>query len=225
MNKVPDLNEEYRSKLIGRILAKVKVSETGCMLYTGAINSGGYACVKVMGKQFYAHLVYFTLMKGMIPEGMQHDHLCEVRHCINPDHIKQATPRENTLRSRTGITAINSKKTHCKRGHEFSLENTRLLKTGHRECKICRAMHSENIRRKAGMISREQWLAEHATHKEANAERRKIADRERQARRRVANPELYQQRMRKSYAKHGARWIAERAARRMAMKAAGAVSV
>jgi hypothetical protein len=69
---------------------------------------------------------------------MQLDHLCRVRGCVNPDHLEVVTGATNTLR---GISspAINARKTHCRRGHEFTPENT-YIDRGSRRCKACRRL-------------------------------------------------------------------------------------
>jgi hypothetical protein len=39
------------------------------------------------------------LIFGPIPDGLQLDHLCRVRCCVNPNHLEPVTAKENTLRS------------------------------------------------------------------------------------------------------------------------------
>jgi len=88
-----------------------------------------------------AHRIALELSGIRIPAGMVVDHKCRVRHCVNPDHLYVGTHKNNVLdnivRGRylnNGLT--NSLKTHCKRGHEFTVENT-YNHSGRRYCKAC----------------------------------------------------------------------------------------
>ena len=72
------------------------------------------------------------------------DHTCRVRHCVNPHHLQDVTIRENVLRSE-GVAAINAKKTHCPKGHEYSGGNLRVYiirSTGGygRNCGMCQRL-------------------------------------------------------------------------------------
>jgi DNA-binding CsgD family transcriptional regulator len=62
---------------------------------------GGYALMggHKLGDTKLAHRYFYTLIKGPIPEGLELDHLCKVRCCVNPNHLEPVTPRENVRRS------------------------------------------------------------------------------------------------------------------------------
>lgn len=108
-----------------------------CWEWTGARNAYGYGVFKLDGRVVMAHRFSYEAEVGLIPDGLQLDHLCRVRHCVNPAHLEPVTSRENLLRGST-ITAANAAKTHCKRGHEFTPENTYVDKKGRRDCRACR---------------------------------------------------------------------------------------
>lgn len=106
-----------------------------CWLWTGYIADTGYGQF-ASGHTRLAHRISYQLVVGPIPEGLQIDHLCRVRHCVNPLHLEPVTQRENLLRGET-ITARNAAKTHCPRGHAYTAENTYVRPRGSRECRTC----------------------------------------------------------------------------------------
>ena len=123
-----------------RFWSKVNKSDD-CWLWTAAVDEAGYGRFGVNRESTYAHRYSYELTKGSIPEGLQIDHLCRVRHCVKPDHLETVTQRENILRSPTGFAAVNARKTHCPRGHRYSILDNR----GWRECRVCR---NEQARRR-----------------------------------------------------------------------------
>jgi hypothetical protein len=110
---------------VDRFLAAVRFGETvhggtRCLEWTGPLaGSGygrfgshpsptrttGYVCVM-------AHRWLYERWVGPIPDGLQLDHLCRNRACVNPDHLEPVTPAENTRRGRV----LQSPDTHCPHG-------------------------------------------------------------------------------------------------------------
>ena len=85
---------------------------TGCWLWSGAVRGSGYSAFR----RKYGHRAAVEAERGPIPEGMQVDHLCRVRSCVNPEHLDVVTARENLLRGDT-VTARSASVTHCPQGH------------------------------------------------------------------------------------------------------------
>lgn len=80
-------------------LTRYKVDDRGCWIWSGAIHKSGYGQIKWNGRSTVAHRVVYTLLKGEIPKGAVLDHLCNVKLCVNPDHLDPTTPSVNTKRA------------------------------------------------------------------------------------------------------------------------------
>ena len=100
----------------------------GCWLWEGFINADGYGQMRVGDKTMRVHRVIYGLFHGAIPDGLQIDHLCRIRHCANPKHLEAVTSQENTLRGNGPYLSRqrNLAKTHCPQGHPYNAENTLL---------------------------------------------------------------------------------------------------
>jgi hypothetical protein len=120
-----------------RIESKVRRQDDGCWIWTAETGRDGYGRTKADGRRVMAHRLVYTLLAGPIPAGLQLDHLCRVRSCVNPAHLEPVTSRENTLRSE-GPAAKNHDKDECLNGHPFDSINTYVRPDGKgRHCKAC----------------------------------------------------------------------------------------
>lgn len=78
---------------------RYKIDDNGCWIWTGAIHKTGYGQIKWNGKSTVAHRVMYELVKGSIPDGLVIDHLCNIKKCVNPEHLEAVTPGTNTQRA------------------------------------------------------------------------------------------------------------------------------
>jgi hypothetical protein len=108
-------------------LAMHTVEADGCWIFTGTINNKGYGSIL----KTTAHRYIYEATVGPIPAGLQIDHLCMNKQCVNPAHLEPVTAAENVRRR-------NASETHCRRGHAFTADNTYMRAAGNKECKTCR---------------------------------------------------------------------------------------
>ena len=95
---------------------------SGCWLWLGAITPDGYS--SIMLRPFVrGHALACFIQHGPQPEGMEVDHICKVRSCVNPAHTRYLTHFEN-IQASVGV----GRKTHCKNGHPLEGDNIRIAK-------------------------------------------------------------------------------------------------
>lgn len=120
-----------------RLLKHVEKTAT-CWLWKGGLNKKGYGKCYDGARNEIAHIAFYRLLVGPIPSGLELDHICRVRRCVNPEHLEPVTHAENIRRGRSG--AANREKTHCSKGHEFTPENTYRDKQNRRQCLVCKRL-------------------------------------------------------------------------------------
>lgn len=112
-----------------------RVDENGCWIWQREIDTKGYGMARLRGgkKVKRAHRLVYEQNIGPIPPGLELDHLCRVRSCVNPEHLEPVTHRENVRRAVADPS-------HCLRGHEYTPENIYAPPRGGRVCRTCRRM-------------------------------------------------------------------------------------
>lgn len=119
-----------------------------CWLWAGYIKPNGYAAFYPGGgkhvSKIYVHRFAYETTYGPIPDGLEVDHLCNVRNCVNPAHLEVVTRRVNLDRR-------NANKTHCVNGHLYTEANT----YRHGKARYCRTCRTQaNARRRELSIVR-----------------------------------------------------------------------
>lgn len=109
----------------------------GCWLWTASFNPYGYGQFYTGSRLGKAHRFAYELVVGPIPDGLELDHLCRNRGCVNPAHLEPVTHVENQRRMR---------KSHCFRGHAYDEANTLKLRDGKRQCRSCNRERMSRLR-------------------------------------------------------------------------------
>ncbi len=134
------------------ILYYAKEDSNGCWIWQSTISAQGYGRVYFRSKQMRAHRLSYEAFRKTINPKLELDHICRVRECVSPFHLREVTQRENTLCGESPA-AKNAVKTHCLKGHEFTKKNTywytlRGKTSPHRACNICRVANVYAYRRR-----------------------------------------------------------------------------
>lgn len=117
---------------------------TGCWLWTGSLTTSGYGHLSRKRKMLQAHRVSLELRGVAMPEGMVVDHVCRVRSCVNPDHLRVVTRRQNVIENSVSLPAKQVRNTHCPKGHPYAGENLSKW-SRHRVCMTCKRASDRRI--------------------------------------------------------------------------------
>ena len=150
----PNLPDRFWKKIA--VQQASSLVATPCWIWTGYVMPEGYGMFRWDGKTCLAHRVSRQVLIGPIPKGLEPDHLCRVRKCVNPEHTEPVTRRVNVLRGEAPAAKL-SKRTVCDAGHELSGDNLIKcrLRNGSRTCRMCynKKQRDSQIKRKNIMSS------------------------------------------------------------------------
>jgi hypothetical protein len=162
------ISPEWRFLLKTERQAPEPGQKIGCLLWTAGLSKDGYGIFFAEGKVVSSHNWSYEHWVGPRRPGFEVDHTCHNRsqcfagkdcahrRCVEPSHLELVTKAENTRRAGgrkpRKVRELKPRKmpdkranshtfqTHCKNGHEFTLENTYINPTdGARVCRTCRS--------------------------------------------------------------------------------------
>lgn len=136
-----------------RFWERVEKTDT-CWLWKGYKLPKGYGmfCMgpKYAGHSQLAHRWAYELTHGEKPTDKQLVlHSCDNPSCVNPDHLRLGTHADNLRDASSRGRHYNTKKTHCKNGHEYTPENTFISQRKKRNttCRICKICFNDSLLR------------------------------------------------------------------------------
>lgn len=140
------------SALPARIWQRIDLDADGCWKWRGRLDRDGYGETSITGpagsKNVRAHRVVFAAVIGPIPADHDIDHICWVRDCVNPAHLRALPALENRGLQRRFLVSRNQKRIRsrfrnvvCHAGHSMCGPNLYIRPSGQAVCRACRARY------------------------------------------------------------------------------------
>lgn len=148
---------------MNRFIAKTKMSNNGCVDWSGNMGAFGYGLVNYKGKRFRAHRLAYCFANGIDVFTLSPKqfvcHSCDNRKCVNPEHLWLGTCKDNLVDASDKQRLHYQKRTHCNHGHPFSGENLFMRIDGGRGCLECRRKNMrESYHRKQERLKKQIYV-------------------------------------------------------------------
>jgi hypothetical protein len=118
-----------------------EVKDSGCWEWRGPRLPDGYGRFRKGGRTLYAHRLAYQEWVGEIPPDYMVRHfICDNPPCINPEHLRAGTNKENVAdreRHGRGVRPGRPDPDSCPKGHKYTPENTAIRTSGYRRCREC----------------------------------------------------------------------------------------
>lgn len=117
------------------LFKRVEIDGAGCWKWTGCLGSNGYGRLGPL----YVHRLFYELLHGPVPDGLDVEHLCRNRKCCYPGHLEAVTRKENLRRGLRGLLKVS-----CAKEHPWNVKNIGQYRSGPRKGKrYCAVCHRE----------------------------------------------------------------------------------
>lgn len=136
------------TEAMNRFLDKVVPEpNTGCWIWSGMCSrKHRYGYFWYSGVNVLAHRWIWQQTNGAIPASFDIDHICRVRECVNPRHLRAVTRRDNLMAPGSlSIVNKNYLKTSCHRGHPLTQDNVYVFNGNHRACRLCKQIAQRKV--------------------------------------------------------------------------------
>ena len=148
-----------------RFWSKTRALEDGCIEWVAYRMATGYGRFALKRHPHQAHRIALVAHLGHMPDGLDVDHLCRNRSCVNPDHLEFVTTATNIARMLATHAAD-----RCAQGHDLTLPNARLAGAT-RGCRQCRNERTA-ARRRERMLADPEYRARQVERNRAKHARR-----------------------------------------------------